>query len=67
MKLVTNLPKSFRKCLQEELAPSHKYNTLYGDAAFQQMSILLPNRFTILQPPLAALVLAGGLDDFVAV
>lgn len=56
------------KYLQEELASSISYTTLYGDAASQQMSILLPNRFTILQPPpplSTVLVLDGELEAVV--
>ena len=44
------------------------YTTLYGDAVSQQISILLPNLFTILQPPpplSTVLVLDGELEAVV--
>ena len=50
-KTVRSLQQNFRNIYRKNLHLPISYITLYGDAASQQMSILLPNRFTILQPP----------------
>ena len=58
----------FSKYLQENLQLPISYTTLYGDAVSQQISILLPNLFTILQPPpplSTVLVLDGELEAVV--